>query len=490
MGASSGLSEAGRRGRNRLSPDSFPAGERSTLLDQVPDLVPTLARAVSSIGGRLVLVGGWVRDGLNGDHSKDLDVEIFGLSEDEITKLLSPFGFTKPVGREFSVWRQMRQGIDVALPRGGGERFRPSAGDSLDEAFREASRHRDLTINAVGWDPMADRVIDPWNGQHDLRARRLKAVSAETFGSDPLRVLRVARLKARFEAQVDSNLEAICRGIDLQELAPERVAAELWRILCESPRPSIAFEFLASIDQVGVFAPIEALQGVAQDPEWHPEGDVFVHTCLVVDRAAEISRAEALSGDEQILLMVSALCHDLGKPTTTKVEADGRIRSLQHEAESARQTQSWLNTLCLGEGRIRAVVGLVAQHLAPAQFVSQGAGARAYRRLARKLEPAGVTVVELERLARADHLGRTTADAEAGRFEAGERFLEAARSADIHEGVRPDVVSASMLMARGIVPGPALGHMLARCREIEDATGSQDASSIAETVLREFETDQ
>jgi tRNA nucleotidyltransferase (CCA-adding enzyme) len=441
------------------------------------------------MGGRLVVVGGWVRDGLNGGHSKDLDLEIFGASQDEVTTLLSPFGFTKPVGRKFPVWRQMHRGIDVALPRGGGERYRADGDDSLDEAFREASRHRDLTINAIGWDPMADRVIDPWDGQGDLQARLLRAVSLETFGSDPLRVLRVARLKARFEAQVDSELDAICRGLDLQGLASERVAAELWRILCECPRPSLAFEFLASIEQLGIFAPIEALQGVVQDPKWHPEGDVFVHTCLVIDRAAAISREEALCGDQQIHLMVSALCHDLGKPATTTIEVDGRIRSLQHEAKSAEITHSWLSMLCLGEARIRAVVGLVADHLAPAQFVSQGAGARAYRRLARRLEPACVTVVELERLARADHLGRTTAEARAGRFEAGERFLEAARNADIHEGVRPDVVSASMLMARGIVPGPELGRMLARCREIEDETGSQDAASIAEKILREFRAD-
>jgi tRNA nucleotidyltransferase (CCA-adding enzyme) len=307
----------------------------------------------------------------------------------------------------------------------------------------------------------------------------------------------VARLKARLQARVDPGLEKICRELDLQGLASERIGAELWRIICESSSPSIAFKFLASIDQLGIFAPLDALRGVVQDPKWHPEGDVFVHTCQVVDRAAEISRDEALCRDDQTILMVSALCHDLGKPTTTTVEADGRIRSLQHEAESGRCARTWLERLGLGEDRIRAVVALVANHLAPAQFVSQGAGARAYRRLARKLEPAGVTIVDLERLARADHLGRVRSneastmpvEGRVNRFDAGARFLEAARNADIHDGVQSDVVSASMLMDRGIVPGPHLGQLLARCREIQDETGSGNAAHIVERVLRESGVD-
>ena len=472
-----------------MSSDSFPPREPAVFSPEVPGRVLELARALSTDGGRVVVVGGWVRDHLNGIGSKDLDLEIFGPSRDELTDLLSPFGFTKPVGREFPVWRQTRDGIDVSYPRAGADRFDAGVDGSLEEAFREASRHRDLTINAIGWDPISKALIDPWNGRDDLEARRLRAVSAETFGVDPLRVLRVARLKSRLDASVDSELESLCRGLDLGALAPERIAAELARILCESVRPSIALEFLAEIDQLDVLPPIRELQDVEQDPRWHPEGDVFVHTCLVIDRAAEIARADTLTDEARRVLMFSALCHDLGKPATTRIEADGRIRSLQHEAESASCTRTWLEQLRLGDARIRAIVALVASHLAPAQFVRQGAKAAAYRRLARKLEPAAVTVVDLERLARADHLGRSTAEALTGRFEAGERFLRAAREADIHEGVPADVVSASMLLARGMVPGPELGRRLARCREVQDETGSRDAGQILERVFQEPRTD-
>ena len=446
-------------------------------------MVSALAKRVVEKNGRLLVVGGWVRDQLIGDPSNDFDLEVFGLSRDEIGDLLGPFGFSKPVGRQFRTWRQGRERIDVGYPRGDVEGVRIDSSASLEAAFREASRHRDLTINAIGWDPITQALIDPWQGRRDLDERLLRMVSADTFGSDPLRVLRVARLQARFEASVEPMLEEMCRGLDLRDLAPERIGIELKRILCESTRPSLAFEFLAQIDQLEAFGPLEALRGTEQDPHWHPEGDVFIHTCLVVDCAAKIVCEEHLSGEGAALLLFAALCHDLGKPETTEVDADGRVRSLGHEAASAAITRRWLESLSLGETRLRSIETLVAHHLAPGQLVSQGAGARAYRRLARKLHSGGVTVVDLERVARADHLGRTTEDAIAGRFEAGSSFLSRALEADVREGIRDDVVTASLLMQRGIAEGPELGQILARCREIQDETGSRDADAIIERVL-------
>lgn len=452
-------------------------------------IVPTLAQKVEAAGGRLIVVGGWVRDCLNEDSSNDLDLEIFGLSRDQISELLAPFHFSKPVGRQFPVWRETRQGIDVAFPRAAARPGPSNSREALESAFREASRHRDLTINAIGWDPIANELIDPWKGRRDLEARRLRAVSEETFADDPLRVIRVARLCARFDASVDDGLEGLCRGIDLDGLAPERIARELCRILCESPMPSIAFGFLKAVDQLRVFAPIEALCGVGQDPHWHPEGDVFVHTCLVVDRAAAIAREEKLAFASRELLVLAALCHDLGKPETTTIEKDGRVRSIGHESLGAQRTGQWLRELRLADRTVSAVEALVAHHLAPAQFVGQGAGARAYRRLARKLATAGVDLIDLERVARADHLGRTTEEARAGRFDQGAVFLAAATAAEVAEGVREDVVTAALLMDRGIAAGPSLGRLLARCREIEDESGSREAAWIMDRALADRDSD-
>ena len=457
-------------------------------------LVPGLAHTVERAGGRVVVVGGWVRDRLCGDPSHDLDLEIFGLSPKAISDILLPIGFSKPVGRHFPVWRNTREAMDVSVPRAGGELFSADVVDSLEAAFREASRHRDMTINAIGWDPLAplqsdsqatsgaQGLIDPWHGRADLEARLLRAVDLGTFGSDPLRVLRVARLRARLDARVDRTLIELCRQLDLDALPPERIATELRRILCELRHPSSAFEFLEEADQLDVFEPVAALKGVPQDPRWHPEGDVFVHTMQVVDCASEIARS--LSAEDREILLFAALCHDLGKPGTTSTEA-GRIRSIGHEAKSAEMAREWLERLRLQGRHVRAIEVLVAHHLAPAQFVSQGAGLSAYRRLARKLAAGGVTAVALERLARADQMGRSTPQVRVDRFEAGETFLEAAKAANVCEGVRPDVVSASDLIARGVDPGPLLGRLLARCRDIQDETGLEDAEQLVERVLEE-----
>ncbi len=448
--------------------------------------VPELARRIEAAGGRLVVVGGWLRDALRGEPSHDLDLEVFGLAEDAVDPLLAGLAFSARVGRQFPVWRRVRDGVDLAYPREAADAYHPDRPSSLAEAFRAAARHRDLRVNAIGWDPLADQLIDPWDGLSDLRARRLRAVDPTTFTADPLRLLRVARLAAVLDATPDDALRALCRGLDLAAVPVERVAAELRRILQDPPRPSRAFALLAEIDRLDVLPPIARLVGVPQDPEWHPEGDVFVHTLMVLDRAREIvhEMGGELADEAGLVLMLAALCHDLGKPETTTHEGT-RVRSIAHEAASARHTRDWLSALRFPDRIVRIVAVLVAHHLAPSQLVKQGAGARAYRRLARKLAVEGASLALLERVARADHLGRTTAEALAGRYDAGAAFLAAADAAEVREAPRADVVSAQALMERGVAPGPELGRLLRRCRELEDETGWREPERILARCLAE-----
>ncbi|MEZ4330605.1 MAG: HD domain-containing protein [Myxococcota bacterium] len=442
--------------------------------------VMQLARALARAGGRLVVVGGFVRDALRGRPSHDVDLEVFGLSPDAVEAVLVGFGFSPRVGRLQPVWRRVRDGLDLGWPRAGALELDARDPSSLERAFRAASRHRDLTLNAIGWDPLDERLLDPWLGEADLAAQRLRAVDAATFGADPLRLLRVARLQALLEASVEPSLVALCRGLDLADVAVERIAGELRRMLLDLPRPSRAFAWLASIGRLDVFPPLAALVGIAQDPDWHPEGDVFVHTLLVIDRARELG--EALDPAAREILLIAALCHDLGKSATTREEA-GRVHALGHEAVSARLARAWLTALRFPERVVGAVEVLIEHHRAPAQLVAGSAGARAYRRLARKLDAGGETLIALERLARADQLGRTTEAARAGRFDAGAAFLAAAEAAQVEATPRPDVVSAPDLMARGIAPGPELGRLLRRCREIEDETGETDPEVVLSRCL-------
>ena len=448
----------------------------------LPATVRELARGFADEGGRLLVVGGWVRDAHRGLTSKDLDLEVYGLPAERVDAALEARGFTPPVGRQFAVWRHTGEGIDVALPRD-----EAASGADPVEAFARAAKARDLRINAMGFDPLSGQVLDPLDGRGDLSAGNLRAADLETFGEDPLRVLRVARLAAALEATPDDALIARCRRLDLSRVPAERLARELDRMLLELQAPSKALEWLARLGQLGVFPPIDSLQDVPQDPEWHPEGDVFVHTGRVIDCASELARAEGLAGEPRAVLLWSALCHDLGKPRVTEVGEDGRVRSLAHDIEGESITRDWLSSLRLSSARIAAVTVLVRYHLAPALYVKNGAKARGYRRLARKLAAGNVTPLDLERVARADHLGRTTPDALAGRFDEGRVFLEAARAAFVETGPRDDVVKAAALMQRGIAPGPELGRLLDRARVLQDETGSQDEADLVARVLAERE---
>jgi tRNA nucleotidyltransferase (CCA-adding enzyme) len=198
---------------------------------------------------------------------------------------------------------------------------------------------------------------------------------------------------------------------------------------------------------------------------------------MVVDEAAA-----AREGDERedTIVMFAALCHDLGKPGTTFTDDEGRIRSPNHEDEGVEPTRSLLSRMRAPGDLVDAVSVLVANHLAPAHFCACGAKPRAYRRLARKLAAGDVNARILYRLARADHFGRTTADAIAREFPAGDEFLRQAEDLHVEEEAGSDVVLGRHLIARDMSPGPRFGEILAACREIQDETGWDDPERILE----------
>ena len=485
-----------------------------------------VARAVRDAGGRALVVGGWVRDHLLGARSKDVDIEVSGLAVDRLESVLAGFGNVHAVGRAFGVFRVGGIDVDFSLPRrdskrGPGHRgFDVTPDPSLD--FVEATRRRDLTVNSIGIDPLTGEVLDPHGGRRDLERRVLRATDPERFPEDPLRGLRVAQLAARLEMEPDEELVALCRTLDLGELSGERVFDELAKLLLRAARPSIGFRFLEDTGQLRFFPELEALREVPQDPEWHPEGDVWVHTLMVLDAAAALRGGgtapgaqgpdpaasppaaagspgagargtdgatppaedgmRSHGGSEDLALMLGALCHDLGKPATTE-RVDGRIRSYRHDVAGVAPTRALLERMRAPGALVDRVAALVEHHLAPALFVRNAATAKGYRRLARKLERAGVGIELLVRVARADHLGRTTADALAGRFEAGDAFLAAARAHSVEHAAPRDAVLGRHLVARGMKPGPGFAPILERCREIQDETGWTDPERILDTVL-------
>ena len=505
-----------------------------------------IAQAVREAGGRALVVGGWVRDHLLGVRSKDVDIEVFGLGVERLEALLARFGSVHAIGRAFGVFRVGGIDVDFSLPRrdskrGPGHRGFDVAPDPTLH-FAEAARRRDLTVNSIGIDPLTGDVLDPHGGCRDLKRRVLRATDPGRFPEDPLRGLRVAQLAARLEMTPDEELVALCRRLDPSELSGERVFDECRKLLLRAAKPSIGFGVLENTGQLRFFPELDALRGVPQDPEWHPEGDVWVHTLMVLDAAASLRGAGADSGEfesrrggtrgtesprgdagvhtpdaaarsptatphhggeggpnrtawsaqdaapphddgsEDLALMLGALCHDLGKPATTE-RIDGRVRSYRHDVEGVAPTRALLGRMRAPGALTDKVAALVEHHLAPALFIRNKASAKGYRRLARKLHRAGVGMELLVRVARADHLGRTTDDAMTGRFDAGDAFLAAARAHGVERTAPRDAVLGRHLIERGMQAGPGFAPILERCREIQDETGWTDPERILDRAL-------
>lgn len=429
-----------------------------------------IAREVREAGGRAIVVGGYVRDRERGVESKDYDVEVFGLSVDALQALLERHGEVTTIGRAFGVLHVKGLPVDWSLPRRDSKIAAGHKGFVIDcdptLSFEEAARRRDLTINSMGLDPLTGDIHDPHGGRDDLHRGVLRATDPTHFGEDPLRGVRVAQFMARLEMQPDDELRQLCRGLDLSELSPERLFEEMRKLLLKGVRPSLGLEFLRETTLLRFFPELAAMVGVPQDAVWHPEGDVWVHTMLVLDEAAKLRRGD----EEDLALMLGALCHDLGKPSTT-FEEDGRIRSPRHDVEGVPIAGRLLGRLRAPHDLTTQVGLLVEHHLAPANFRKGHAKPKAYRRLARKLGRADVSLELLERVARADHFGRTTEDARARYFPAGDAFLEQAKDLAVERTGPRDVVLGRHLLELGREPGPGFGPILERCREIQDETG-------------------
>jgi tRNA nucleotidyltransferase (CCA-adding enzyme) len=426
-------------------------------MTHAPELVQDIARAVRAEGGRALLVGGWVRDDLLGRASKDLDVEVFGVEAARLAALLARFGRVDTIGESFTVYKI--GDIDVALPRresktGKGHKGFSVQGDP-DLSIEEAARRRDFTCNAMSQDPLTGELIDPFGGRRDLESRLLRAVDPATFADDSLRVLRALQFAARFELTLDERTQALCRSLPLDDLPSERVWGEIEKLLLHARRPSIGLALALELGVIDRLLPeVKALVGCSQEPEWHPEGDVWVHTLMVVDEAR--ARIDGLERGPAVAMMLGALCHDLGKPATTAV-IDGRIRSPGHEEGGVAPATAVLDRLNVhsldGYDVRRAVLGLVAHHLKPSAFKKSASpvGDGAFRRLAQRVD-----LELLARFAKADCHGRT------GTFDcsAMDWFLERAHALGVEHAPPAPLVLGRHILVLGIPPGPRVGEIL------------------------------
>jgi len=411
-------------------------------------------------------VGVTVRDCLLGGVSKDFDLEVYGISQATLKEILFRYGKPSLVGKAFGVFTMVidKNVCDFAFPRKeikvspGHKGFEIDSDPGL--SFKQAALRRDFTINAMGINLDDFELNDPYNGLKDLTEGVLKHVS-EAFSEDPLRALRAMQFAGRLEFDIHPSTLKICSVQPLDELPAERIFEEFKKLLLKSKRPSIGLEFLNKMNLLKYFPELEALKGVQQDPEWHPEGDVWLHNNMVVDRAATI-RDNEIEGDskesdfQKLTLMFAALCHDFGKPSTTLLKG-GRWRSPGHDVAGDKITRKFLSRMTRDTKITELVVTFVREHLKPALLynVRNEIKQSAIRRLSLKVD-----IISLVRVAKADHFGRTTPDALEESFPAGDWLLEQGRLLNVlNEKPRPHL-TGKMLLKLGMKAGKEMGDII------------------------------
>ena len=333
--------------------------------EDVTSKAEEIAERVHALGGSAYYVGGYVRDRLLGRDSKDIDIEIHGITEDALIELLSDMGETASFGRSFGIHTLRGTGIDIALPRterstGQGHRqFDVSVDPFI--GTEAASSRRDFTINALMQDVLTGEILDYHGGREDLEKGIIRHVSDASFADDPLRVLRAASLASRLGFAIAEETASLCRSIDISQLSSERIEEELAKALLGSDSPSVFFEELRRMDQLSFWFPeLEALIGLPQDPLYHPEGDVWIHTMEVIDRAAALRDKT----DEPLSFMLLCLCHDFGKAVTTEL-IKGRYHAYQHEVKGIPVIESFLRRIVKEKSIRRYVTGMVPLHMRP-----------------------------------------------------------------------------------------------------------------------------
>ena len=416
-----------------------------------------ICNLVKENGGQAYLVGGCVRDSLLGKIPKDIDMEVFHISTQKLEKILNQHYEWFHVGRSFGVYKFRNLSIDLSIPR-----TEIKTGDSHQDftitldpnlPLDKASLRRDFTINSIYWEPLNNLIFDPNNGVADLNQKRLKHCS-EKFSEDPLRVLRGAQFIARFGLVPDHETIQICQKCSIENLSKERIQEEFQKLILQGNQISKGLEFLRETNWLRFFPELNDLINCPQDPKWHPEGDVWQHTKHCMDAFA---RRRIGNQEEDWIVGIAVLCHDLGKVNTTVIHPNGRISSQRHEQTGIPLAQALINRISVEKSLFEEIAPLVRYHMSPPIFHKDKSGPKAIRKLA-------VKVGRLDRLTRvslADQEGRPPllADIDA----AGEWLLNQAQKLNIADKRPQPLIKGRDLIEIGFQPGPSFKNTLDSC---------------------------
>ena len=424
------------------------------------EMAREIALRVREAGGSVYYVGGYVRDLLLGRDNKDIDMEVHGVTPEALTGILRSLGKMTAYGESFGIFGLRHYGLDIAMPRsekavGGGHRDFLCTLDPF-IGTRNAALRRDFTVNALMQDVLSGEIVDHFGGIQDLNRKILRHIDETRFAEDPLRVLRGAQFASRFGFSVSPDTVEVCRKMDLRTLSPERVFGELEKALLKADRPSVFFQELRRMNQLSFWFPeVEALIGIPQSKRFHPEGDVWNHTMLVLDQAAKLRD----SAENPLGLMLSALCHDLGKVSTTRVEDDGRLHSFGHDQAGVPIAEQFLSRITHEKRLKQYVKNMVSLHMQPNIMVTQKAGKKAFNRVF----DSSICPADLLLLCRADVFGSWGTEENYPPIEASLRE----HLSEFEKIMSQPAVTGADLIAAGFRPGTSFHEALEYAHKLQ-----------------------
>ncbi len=429
-------------------------------------------------GFTALFAGGCVRDHLLGRTPKDYDVATEAFPE-EVEAL---FPKTIPIGKAFGVIAVVigKEIVEVAT-------FREETG-TLDgrhpetilfSAAKEDALRRDFTINGMFYDPVADQLHDYVHGQRDLEKRIVAAIGdpAERFREDHLRLLRAARFAHTLDFQIEPRTEEAVRRMAhlVSNISAERIEQELTRILVESPRPGDALEHLHKLGLLEHILPeLLPMVGQEQPPQFHPEGDVFEHTVLMLNLMGEEKQGASYTARE---LAYTLLLHDVGKPPTASIGpgTDGkpRIRFDGHAAVGAEMAEAILTRLKFPNKEKKHIVEAIRGHM---RFMDVQ---KMRTSKLRKMIGAETFDLEME-LHRLDCLGSHA-------MLDNHEFLQAYMEEMANEPILPEPwLCGHDLIAMGIKEGKLIGRILKEAYDAQMEDRFADRDELLEWVHSSF----
>jgi len=429
-------------------------------------MLKNIAADIIARGGRAFYVGGYVRNqlmGMTSDEDEDIDIEVYGLSMEELQILLSVYGTTRQVGKSFPVLKVSGHNEwDFTIPEEPGL------------TFAAACARRDFTINSMMMDILSGEIIDIYGGRQDIAGELIRHTSPDVFTADPLRVYRAMYFAARLDFKIHPSTLELISGTDLSPVIKERIYRVLRKLLLFSPRPSIGLRYMQTTGVLKRMHPLLfSLIDCQQSSRNHPEGDVWEHTLLVVDQAARLRT----SSSNPEALMFAALLHDVGKPRTTRISGD-KVTAYGHDVLGEKLARAFLLELTQNKNLINSAALLIKEHMHPILLYKdrENVSDRAIRKLVSR-----VNLKELLLMAEADFMGRhNTRDFEMVNNWFVERLSRLGLT--LNDRIDP-LVKGRDLLQMGIQPGPAYTQALQLAFELQMEGRSKEA--ILQLVLQQ-----